>query len=298
MSSYGLTVTGLVCTIIGLLIVTDWQAIGKDPCTAYSILHNPTLMEYYRDELREQQQQMSESTLDQTTRWCSTSTGSNRHNNLSVALIEVQETTCRLVRNCDSSRKGDMTEVKAVFQVEYVETQAEVCFDRIQTYEVSEDNLRPSKRLSDYEDSGDTVRCTSSDVGSVSSRTASSCFLLQKSNISINKSLLAWVHMQSLEVVEDEVYQMAVNRCESAGEHCHWIPNSPMTGRRCIDCQPICRDTYRTLHFTQFGVGLVFLFSTFTFLFTGIFLLLSDTVSKLFQVHTTNVKRNVVVRKG
>ena len=261
-SSYSLTVTGLVCTIIGLFIMTDWQAIGNDPCTAYSILHHPQLLEFYKQELTEQRQDKK--------RLCS-----SPNNKSSIALLDAQETTCSLVTSCEQ------TALKAVFQVEYVKTpKAEVCFDRIEASNVGPKSLKTLKQSTE---SSDAVHCASLDE---SSRTVSSCFLLKKSNISIDRSLLMWAHMQSLEVVyvDEEVYHMAVNRCESAGEHCHWIPNSPVTGKHCSDCQPICRDTRRTLHFAQFGLGLVFFFSTLTLLFTGTFLLLSDTVSKSYQV--------------
>ena len=66
---------------------------------------------------------------------------------------------------------------------------------------------------------------------------------LAESNIAESRM----VSVQSLQVVEGEVYQMAVNRCVSAGEHCHWIPNSLVTGKHCSDCQPICRSTLSTL---------------------------------------------------
>ena len=89
---YCLTVVGLTCTITSLLIMTEWHAIGSDPCTEHSLFHHPQLADQYRLELAE--------------------------SNISQSGI---------------------------------------------------------------------------------------------------------VSVQSLQVVEGEVYQMAVNRCESAGEHCHWI---------------------------------------------------------------------------
>lgn len=92
------------------------------------------------------------------------------------------------------------------------------------------------------------------------------------------------VSVQSLQVVEDDVYRLAVNKCESAGDHCHWIPNSRVTHRHCNDCQPICRSTQNTLNFVQFIIGLAILFSTLSLMYTGVFLLLSDRVSKRFQV--------------
>ena len=149
-----MTVWGLTCTIISLLIMTDWQAIGSDPCMKYSLFHHPQLADQYRMELA--QSNVSESGM---------------------------------------------------------------------------------------------------------------------------------VSVQSLQVVEGEVYQMAVNRCESAGEHCHWIPNSLVTHKHCSDCQPICRNTQHTLNFVQFMFGVMFFFSTSPLLYSGVFWLLSECVSKKYQVY-------------
>ena len=145
--------SGLIASIVSLLIMTDWQAIGSDSCTQYSLFHHPQLADQYRLKLAE----------------------SN----------------------------------------------------------VSESGL---------------------------------------------------VSVQSLQVVEGEVYQMAVNRCESAGEHCHWIPNSLVTGQHCSDCQPICRSTQYTLNFIQFMFGVMLLFSTNLLGYNGSFLLLSESVSNKYQV--------------
>ena len=153
LKGYGLTVVGLMCTITSMLIMTDWQAIGSDPCTEYSLFHHPGLADQYRVELAE-------------------------------------------------------------------------------------------------------------------------------SNISES----GMVSVQSLQVVEGEVYQMAVNRCESAGEHCHWIPNSLVTSKHCSDCQPICRSTSHALNFIQFTVGFTFYASTAALLYIGIFILVSNSVSNQFKV--------------
>ena len=128
---FGLAVFGTVSTIVALLIMTDWQAIGTDRCMDYSLFHHPYLADEYR-----------------------------------VQLV--------------------------------------------------------------------------------------------KSNV----SELGMVSVQSLEVVEDAVYQIAVNKCESADDHCHWIPNSRVTHKHCSDCQPICRSTQHTLNFVQFLIGLVIFFLT------------------------------------
>ena len=152
-SSYLLTVLGMVCTIIALLVMTDWQAIGGDPCTDYSLFHHPQLANQYQAQLG--------------------------------------------------------------------------------TSNITESGM---------------------------------------------------VSVQSLQVVEGDVYQLAVNRCESAGKRCHWIPNSQITHKHCSDCQPICRSTKHTINFVQFVIGLFFFFATLPLMFTGVYLLLSESVSKSYQV--------------
>ena len=48
-----MTVVGLTCTITSLLIMTDWQAIGIDPCTEHSLFHHLQLADQYKLELGE-----------------------------------------------------------------------------------------------------------------------------------------------------------------------------------------------------------------------------------------------------
>ena len=42
---------GITLTIIALLLMTDWQAIGSDPCVDYSLFHHPQLADQYRVQL-------------------------------------------------------------------------------------------------------------------------------------------------------------------------------------------------------------------------------------------------------
>ena len=98
-----------------------------------------------------------------------------------------------------------------------------------------------------------------------------------------SQSFLAQVHIQSLQVVQSAVYEIAVNRCESV-ENCHWIPDSEVTQKHCSDCQPICRNPKRTLNFAQFVIGVNLFFSTLPIMYTGTMLIMSNAVSKSFQV--------------
>ena len=66
-------------------------------------------------------------------------------------------------------------------------------------------------------------------------------------------------HSQALQVLPEDVYTVAMNKCESAAipnHQCYWTPNSIVTKHHCDDCQPICRSTKRSLNFVQFCIGI------------------------------------------
>ena len=255
--------------------MTDWQAIGSDPCTAYSLFHHPQLANYYRLQVIDSNNSSNllAQSQDNHYTWCSKDLKSSHVTSRSFA-------TCVPVSSCASRSDHSKAEFQVIFYVYSNKPKDDVCFSQIQTYQ-SRDKVTEHIARTDT----DTVLCTS---GTAS---VSSCFVLDnmRRNTSstsslVDESLVAKVHVQSLEVVEWAVYQMAVNRCEAASSYCHWIPNSQVTNKHCSDCQPICRDTRRTLNIVQFAIGLTFMFSTLTLLYTGAFLLLSDCVSTKYQV--------------
>jgi len=42
-----ITILGIICSILGLAIMADWQSILYDPCTEYSLYHHPELARNY-----------------------------------------------------------------------------------------------------------------------------------------------------------------------------------------------------------------------------------------------------------
>ena len=180
----------MLCTITGLLIMTDWQAIPHDTCTNYSLFHHPELADSYRMQLS------------------------------GVAIMN---------HPCIPQQVGESVQLPGQ------KHNSSLCF-----------SLTPDPRL----------------------QNSSQSFLTE---------------VQSLQVVEDAVYEIAVNRCESV-DNCHWIPNSQVTHKHCSDCQPICRSTKHTLNFIQFTIGLSVFFGTLPLMYTGTILLLSNSVSRNFQV--------------
>lgn len=98
---------------------------------------------------------------------------------------------------------------------------------------------------------------------------------------------LETAQVQVLQVVDNSVYYVAVNACESANKYdCHWIPNSLITKKHCDDCQPICRSVYRTLNFVQFTIGAVLFIISMPIARVSVTAVISASVSKSSQVHS------------
>ena len=184
----------MMCTIAGLLIMTDWQAIPHDPCTNYSLFHHPGLADTYRMQLLESPQ---------------------------AAITN---------HSCIPQPVGESVQL-------------------------------PGQK-----------------------HNSSSCLTLTPDPRLQNSSQSLLTEVQSLQVVESAVYEIAVNRCESI-DNCHWIPNSQVTHKHCSDCQPICRNPKHTLNFIQFSIGLGIFFATLSLMYTGTNLILSNIVSRSFQVY-------------
>ena len=290
-SGYWLTVTGMTCTIAALLIMTDWQAIPHDPCTDHSLFHHPELAHLYRDLLTP-----PNSTEADVERYhymlCIPQPSNSKVEILAVyqsvhyswqgvntKIKHELKLNCILVDNCPKWSHSH-TAMYLISHMNYTASSNSICLNHIHT-----DELPYTYDLDRHNYAvGNPVLCTSG-------LSSSSCFILdpecQNENQTLSladQSLLAEVHIQSLQVVEKAVYQKAVSECESAGEHCHWIPDSRVTHKHCNDCQPICRSTRHTLNFVQFTIGMAFFFFTVHLLYTGVFLLLSNSVGKSFQV--------------
>ena len=87
-------------------------------------------------------------------------------------------------------------------------------------------------------------------------------------------------------VLNVTAYNMAMNVCESLREsqyHCHWIPKS--TGTLCEACPAICRGIDHTLNFIQFTIGAFIYRSTISLGRISIMIVISDVISKDYQVH-------------
>ena len=272
-SGFFLTVSGMMCTIAGLLIMTDWQAISHDPCTNYSLFHHPELADTYRMQLSEFASTASVSTASNL---CIPQLAGE---NMPIpGDLYVQSDLWQWETHDESSFRCSVSNTCE----QCLQLHADSCTHFISTADqricLSHENPSDTGFMNT---NGTFMSCTLQHQR----HNSSSCFSLGSEAYvqSSSQSLLAEVHIQSLEVVESAVYEIAVNRCESV-ENCHWIPDSEVTQKHCSDCQPICRNPKRTLNFAQFVIGVNLFFSTLPIMYTGTMLIMSNAVSKSFQV--------------
>ena len=268
--------------------MTDWQAIPHDSCTDHSLFHHPELAHLYRDlaasklcipHLNNSELEIGTLAVQQSVYY------SQEDVNAEVKHRSQAPLTCAPVDSCPIWSHSH-TAVNLISHVDYT-TSTGMCLNHIHT------NAKMPIHNMDKHPVGNAVLCT------YGQNSSSFCSTLESQNDTLtlspaDQSLLAEAHIQSLQVVEKAVYQKAVSECESAGEHCHWIPDSRVTHKHCSDCQPICRSTRHTLNFVQFTIGLALFLSTLGLLYIGIFLLLSNSVKKSFQVlYCTNSSKYI-----
>ena len=231
-------------TMSALLVMTDWQAIGHDPCTELSIFHNPSIVEEYKMILSNESGRIEsyDACLVPSVSFIYSATNPSAHES---------DYDCTPVTDCPVCGYS---------------TQSCIELSGMGDCMTAGENMYPLTRILCKDEFGPI-----------------SCFSVDEKDW--NKSLLTSVHLQSLKVVRDRVYEFAEKKCESV-DSCQWIPNSRVTHRHCDDCQPICKSVDRTLNFPQFAVGLTMLMCTMEVMYIGMFLLLSDSVSKSYQVYT------------
>ena len=276
LSAFFLTVSGMACSIAGFLIMTDWQAIPHDPCTNYSLFHHPELADSYR-------MQLSES---------SSTTSLSTANNLCIPQpvgqimslpgdLYVQSDLWQWEKHNQSSFRCSVSNTCEKCN----QLHEDSCIHFISTADmgICLSHKNPSNTGLMYTNSTlpTFMLCTLQHQ----KHNSSSCFTVgpEADVQSSGQSFFAAVHIQSLQVVQSAVYEIAVNGCESV-DNCHWIPNSQVTHKHCSDCQPICRNPKHTLNFVQFMIGVNLFFSTIPIMNTGIMLMMSNAVSKSFQV--------------
>ncbi len=227
---------GVISTMIGYLIVTDFQTIPYDPCTEYSPFHNPSLIEYYENV-------------------SNNSVVLQEHNSNATSSIE-KLNAIDLFSSINLSwfpQKYGAHDLEVNLTCQQVSkctciTSNPVCFN-FAINNNNDKNLSPTLNhnslLEDYE-------CTFKKTAEI---LITACVTLSRPQITKEEDMAV---IESIDILPEDVYFIARNNCNEAnvsGHQCHWIPSSIITKKECEDCQPICRSVSQTFTFAQFLIG-------------------------------------------
>ncbi|XP_064399677.1 uncharacterized protein LOC135346102 isoform X2 [Halichondria panicea] len=214
-------IIGILITICGYLVMTDWQTIPYDPCTEYSPYHHPELLQ-------------NVTAMNYTSRYSTAATSSslllqssikynfenNRTQSLSLQLPIQMFERCMQTAHCDCSRDKS----------------------KCLTFDIADEHIRNT--VQDEIKQLETFNCSIHPYTICLKRP-------------INLETLN-VEAQNVQVLTNNQFNTASNVCIEAiipHHRCHWIPITMLTGKMCADCPPICRSTHQTLTLTQFIVG-------------------------------------------
>ena len=264
-------------TVLSCILMADWQSIPYDPCTELSPFHHPDIISNYRDV------EVPNTNFVKTEPHNSTAKCANSHrnkadfiiyasikvnayqmpiNNSGLACIEVD--TC--TENCNDGFD----------QCLHYTLDLNWCIQECNNVTIEYHTHHHARQF----------LCKQP--------LYSLCIIIYQKNFTnefVNESLHT-VHLQALQMLEVDLYAIAVNRCESAdihGHQCYWIPNSIITDRHCSDCPPICRSIQSSLTFVQFCIGAALLMVSIPIAWVPVAALISDRVHREAQVSSNEV---------
>ena len=283
-----MSIFGIVATITALLIMSDWQATLNDTCLEFSLYHNPHFGSASAGHM------VPDRHCWNAKNWSTIQPNYHiigmDHGHLEVVLVpnkdeEKRRLLCDVYHsstscdacNANETLKGSLSIDKDShnFCLETSATMAEHKHDMKELIIKCHGRSNEScdiicLHLYDSKNS-QTARVQDND----NSPTIKNSY----------KSLIEDVYTQSLTVVNNSLYAVAMKQCEAhSTEHCHWIPNSVITKQHCGDCQPICRSTHRSLNFVQFSIGAFWFMFSMPVAEVSLPLIISDSVREEFQV--------------
>lgn len=288
-----IAIIGLLMTMISFILMADWQSIPYDPCTDLSPHHHPDLISVYKEvQLSGELYRNTGMTKRQAANCVEMNqTGFDPIISIIVKLevfqmpVRLTGITCTNVATC-SGYCDDNADLCLHYTFDdklciqgrtfaggySADTQAHNRSDKTVSHYICRQGLSgPSTCITTYKESHDANKLMDE--------------LAEK--LANEKESFDTVHSQTLQMLQVDVYAIAVNRCESAtvhGHQCYWIPNSIIAHHHCNDCPPICRSLQRSLTFPQFCIGAALLMVSIPIAWVPVAALISDRVHREAQV--------------
>lgn len=291
---------GVVFVIAGTILMTDWQAIPhRDPCIEYSVFHHPELMDEYTKDLINAPSLVDDSAFEcyKSKVYAGTSADMILQVNAYFSSVDslglkldsaFLEASCMEASFCSTCNHNTTTALSPL---------SVLCLPFTFSSRSRKLYMTGSSLPSE-----NTVAYLCNFVNS----TFSACVTVMQDAIDLSRSsqtaklqqqifpeVLSDVYVESLQVIEDCVYELAVNKCETRDNEygCRWIPDSAVTGEYCDECQPICRSVYHTLNFAQFCLGAILMKLSLPTSRVSAVNIITDVVEQDFQVRVLSVAR-------
>ena len=274
-TSQAITLLALVPTIIGYSLLGDWQAIPYDPCTEYSPFHHPEMIQN-GSIVKLVPQTHSDGSGNQLGFRQNSPTikfSSRVQFTFNDGFVDTVNTVarwklpCFRTETCLRTGKEGGSVINLNFRIDD--------FGNVKRISKVDPLLKISKMLQCHFPEALPQLCLGVYTGNVS--------LLSTKD----EQSSTYAHIESLQVLPDDLYWTARNICMSAnvtGRQCHWVPNSLLTKKDGEDCQPICRSLHQILTFPQFIIGLALLLLSTTLTFPSIAALMFNQVRGELQV--------------
>lgn len=248
--------------------MSDWQSIPYDPCTELSPFHNPGIVLKY---------DMAQSSITEL------KIGDTKN------CLKMHQTrpTIYLSVKLNDSRKARTTNA---LQCRKINTCSKHCDDTIHRclFYSFDSNLCIQESINDTTFSASSGEPSEHFICKQTSSFRSVCITVQESNPDLENEVSGDnVHSQALQMLQTDLYAIAVNKCENAdiaGHQCYWTPNSIITKRHCSDCPLICRSLKRSLTFGQFCTGAALLMVSIPVAWVPVAGLISNRVHREAQV--------------
>ena len=297
MNNIMVSIFGIIATIMALLIMSDWQATLNDTCLEFSLYHNPHFGSTDASHIMPLAQHC----------WSAKNWSNNVHP--SYHIIGMDHGHLELAFEPDSDQH--QFQRRLICDVYQSGVSCDACSaNKTLRADLSVDNdgqdfcleKSAAKALSEHEH--DIMRELTIKCHAKSNKSCDIvCLHLYNSNnpqADVNlqefehdshsientyKSLLEDIYAQSLTVVGNNIYTLAMEQCEAhTEEHCRWIPNSVITKQHCGDCEPICRSVRHSLNFIQFSIGAFWFMFSMPVAEVSLPLIISDSIREQFQV--------------
>ena len=283
-----LSILGIIATITALLIMSDWQAALNDPCLEFSLYHNPHFGStntnhpvpshqhcWSAKNWTSEEQNYHIIGVDRGHLVVMLTPNKDQQKGMLVCDVYDSRIGCN---TCDSSKNLVLNTSLSLNK----DGQG-LC---LETHYVTMDEHKNYTKELDIKCHG--ISNESCDIVCLH-LFGSQGAILQDYDSSIikdsYKSLMEDVYIQSLTLVDTNLYTTAMEHCEAqTKEHCHWIPNSVITKQHCGDCQPICRSVWHSLNFIQFSIGAFWFMFSMPVAEVSLPLIISDSVREEFQV--------------